>query len=1088
MAYEHVSGLPHAYVRATGKQEQQSVVFYGPRPLVQGAELNDMQEIIRGRHDRLSRLVARDGDRIIGADAIVDVAAKTVTLAAGSIWIEGDAFPVAPAILTNVTMSGRSEIGVRLVRHWITHEDDPALLGLVAASDAEGEAGAAREIASIRWATPGDGEPGNFYPVYLLQDGSILDQTPPPALDGVTQAIALYDRAHGHYIVKGCRVTALGSVGGHQEFSIEQGEANISGFKRIRHTSLRHRELEDWDEMAVPAETHTYPGGASAKIKLDFAPIANVLNIFLTKEKTVTLTRGAIANGSDALPDTSIVSILEVKQNTTVFGETTSWVRLNNSVDWSSTGAEPATGSSYTVKYRYRASVEATAITKDTITVEGGATGGDVLVSYTFKLPRIDLLCLQVDGSSAYVKGVPARDNPLAPVAPVDVLPLCEIHNNWIDKPAVINNGIRSIEYGEMWRYFNRILDNTRLIELERLKSGIDSREPVAKKGVVIDPFIDDSYRDQGLAQTAAVGNGMMQLGIDVSFFMAPLAAPVMLDYKEQVVVSQKLKTGCVKINPYANFTPLPGVMNLTPATDFWSVSETQWTSPQTIEFNRGVRMDSGPLQIVTEESKVVDHRQEQAEFLRPISVSFVISGFGIGEILESLTFDDIDVKPAGTQTANAEGKIAGNFQIPSGIPVGTKQMRAVGKGGTRATALFVGQGVIDITVMRKVTTIEHWASPPPPPPPPPPRPTEPPPIVVRPPRGRDRGAEGRGRGDGTGADPQAQNFSLTEPRQLVGVNFHVCKIGNPGNAILINQVEVDNGIPTTDIMAEAFVPMTGTSTGWRESRYKFPVLTGDEKTHAVVVKTDDNEHSISIAALGGFDADLQQKITVHPYPVGPRSSSVNAESWTFHQDEALSFELVAAWYPVTTKIVPLGTHRLVKCSDLQVRAAIELPSPECSVVFEIERPNGTVYRLLPYQVISLNEYITETVELRAVLTGTQKLSPVLYAPVQIVAGSIRTEGSYVTRAFDLGSNIRITSYLKMALPSGSTFTMHYDKGDGNWIEMPLAVTEALQDPAWVENKYERTGITATQGRLKLTFTGGPAARPRFGDFGAAVM
>ncbi|MBX8828416.1 hypothetical protein, partial [Ochrobactrum sp. SFR4] len=81
------------------------------------------------------------------------------------------------------------------------------------------------------------------------------------------------------------------------------------------------------------------------------------------------------------------------------------------------------------------------------------------------------------------------------------------------------------------------------------------------------------------------------------------------------------------------------------------------------------------------------------------------------------------------------------------------------------------------------------------------------------------------------------------------------------------------------------------------------------------------------------------------------------------------------------TKVVDLGTIDLNNCSDLQIRAAVELPSQACSVVFEVERTNGTIYKLLPYQLLELTEYITETVKLRAILTGTSKLSPVLFAP-----------------------------------------------------------------------------------------------------------
>ncbi|PWJ79776.1 uncharacterized protein DUF4815 [Pseudaminobacter salicylatoxidans] len=634
-----------------------------------------------------------------------------------------------------------------------------------------------------------------------------------------------------------------------------------------------------------------------------------------------------------------------------------------------------------------------------------------------------------------------------------------------------------------MWRFFNRIYDHDRLIQLERLKSGIDAREPVAKKGMFIDPLVDDTYRDAGVPQTAAIGDGMMQLPIDVTFFQADIAAPLMLDWVEEVIVDQSLKTGCTKINPYQNFKPLPGALKLTPASDFWTESTTEWLSPQTQEFNRGVRTGSGPLETTSSETRLVDHRSQQAEFLRQINISFAASGFGAGEIVEKLTFDNVSVLPAGGLTANAGGVVSSTFKIPARVTAGTKTVRITGKGGSEATALFTGQGTIEIDVMRRVTTIERW--------------TAGMTVVQRgviQPGGAHGGDHSGSHGDSSsgtsagGADPQAQNFMLPELRQLVGLDFHLCKIGNRAHHVLVHQVSVENGWPTVDVMAEAVVPMATTQLGWQQARFALPVTTPDDRDHSMVVKTDDGEHSISYAALGGFDASLQRKVTTHPYPIGPRLDSVNAKTWTPHQGEALSFRLVAAKYPVTTKTIPLGEFDLVDCSDIQVRAAVELPSAACSVVFEIERTNGTVWQLLPFQVMQLNEYITERVKLRAVLKGTAKLSPIVYAPIQLLAGKIATTATYVCRAFKFGNNVNLTSYIKVFLPGGTTVSMEYDKADGTWVEIPLTTTEQLNFPLWSERKHSKSALTATEGRLRITLTGSPAARPILGDLGAAIM
>ncbi|HEV7293108.1 MAG TPA: DUF4815 domain-containing protein [Devosia sp.] len=1079
MAFEHESGLPHAYDRVQGRQDLQSVVFYGPRPLIQGAELVDLQEIIRGRHNRLGRLVAQDGDRVESAFAVVDIDAETVTLTAGKIYISGDVFPVAEAVLANVPMAGRVEIGVRLLRQWITAEDDPNLRGLVPGSLAEGEDGAAREVASIAWAIVDDGGAGEFFQVYLLQDGTILDQTPPPALDGMMQALALYDRPHGHYIVSGHRVSSLGLEAGKRIFSIEEGEANILGRKVVRHASLRYAETENWDVGAVPGETHTYAGGASQTIELAQFPIDAITSILLTKEKTVTLTRGALANGIDGLPDTSVIDIVSVVQGGTTYTETTDYIRTGNGVDWAPVGPEPAVGSSYNVTYRYRASVAADSFDQRTLTVSGGATGGDIIVAYTWKLPRIDILGLLPTGAPIYVRGISARANPVMPIPPGNVLPLCEVHNDWLGAPTIIADGVRTgvrmPTWSELRRHLNVIEDHSRLIQLERLRSEVDRRDPTAKRNMFVDPFTSDEFRDAGIAQTGAVGNGILQLAITPTFYDADLVEPVMLDWVEEVLVEQSLRTGCEKINPYQNFTPMPGNLRLTPAADFWTERTTQWTSPMTLEFQRGVQSWGGPLVTRDTSTEQLGNRNQTLPFLRQRSVAFTISGFFPGEILEALTFDGRSVKPAGAQTADADGEISGNFVIPANITAGTKTVRAVGMGGTEAEALFTGRGTLEVSLMRRVTTISRWVAPPPV-------------VADTGGGGGDGGNTGTWDGSMDSLDPQAQIFLLPQTRQLVGVDFHLCAIGDTGNHVLVHQVAVENGIPTVDLEAEAFVPMGGAVIGWKSGRYRLPVTTTNDRDHAFVIKTDDGDHAISIAALGGFDVAQQKPVTTHPYPIGPRLSSVNARTWSPHQGEALAFRLIAARFPVTTKVVELGEFDLIDCSDLQVRAAVELPSAACSVVFEVERTNGTVYRLLPFQVLQLSEFITETVTLRAVLTGTNTLSPILYAPVELIAGEIATEAIYVTRAFDISAADRISAYLKLALPSGSTMAMAYQIDNGAFLPLPLEATEISPDPAWVEQNHREDSIAGTQMRIRITLTGGPAARPRASDFGLGVM
>uniref|UniRef100_UPI00301868AC DUF4815 domain-containing protein n=1 Tax=Kaistia sp. MMO-174 TaxID=3081256 RepID=UPI00301868AC len=187
-----------------------------------------------------------------------------------------------------------------------------------------------------------------------------------------------------------------------------------------------------------------------------------------------------------------------------------------------------------------------------------------------------------------------------------------------------------------------RLIDLIDVVSMEKLKRSIDGKDPVAKRGIFVDPFVDDHYRDAGAAQTAAVFEGSCQLAIDPTLYSASLSAPVLLDWTEEVVIRQELATECVLVNPYQNFTPLPISLAITPSTDFWTETSTAFLSPQTQRFG------SGNTSRTTVSTRVVDHREELVEFLRQIPVAFTVKGFGVGETLASLTFDGVDVTPAG--------------------------------------------------------------------------------------------------------------------------------------------------------------------------------------------------------------------------------------------------------------------------------------------------------------------------------------------------------------------------------------------------------------------------------------------------------
>ncbi|KAB0269068.1 DUF4815 domain-containing protein [Microvirga brassicacearum] len=1079
MANEHPSGIPDAYDRSAENPDWARVVVRENR-FAQGAEINELQSITERRNRRVGNMTAKDGDRISGADIIIDTDAETATLSAGEIYVEGDIRPVAAAFFPDIQMVGEFAIGVRLLKTSIDELDDPNLVGLHPGSEAEGEPGAARVIETISWSVFGDAQPGVFYGVYLIKDGAVIDQQAPPSLSGVISQIAVYDfDANANYIVEGCEVTSLGKTGNDQVFSIGAGRANVLGFKRIREASIRHSEPEEPDLEQIAAEPHTFTGvtGGSTVVEVSRAPIESVQAAIVVKRAVEVIPRGLVPGGMDDLGFSSVIEIESIVYAGNPVPDT-AWDLIGDAVSWAPGGTEPPASSTYTVTYLYNSSVTPTAITDTTVTVSGGVNGRPVLISYTSKLPRTDILCMDVTGRPVYVKGLSARRNALPPITPSNVLKLAEIQNNFLvaERPVVISNGTHNFTYDEQRRYFNRLIDILDQFDRAESERDILSREPVSKKGIFTDTFVDDFYRDQGASQTAAVNKGVLQLAIDDVLLQRIGTTIQTLNFTEEVVISQPLRTRSMNINPYDNFTVMPGAMTLVPPVDFWTDEQTAWTSAITQEFTAAPNQPPGQ----TTFNEVTEIRRVNAVNLRQITVNVTLDGFGAGENLATLTFDGIDVKPPGVQTANGSGVVTTSFVIPAGVPVGRRRVHATGAAESFCEAIFVGEGTIDITTMRRVTLITRAA------------PTVKPPVTPTTPIIRNitiinqitqpviqQNNQDPGGGSNGGApDPLAQSFTIPEPRLIVGLNFRFTEIGDRAKGVRVQLARMQNGFPSNEVLAEAFISMATPAVGdLIQARFAAPVFLPSDREFCFVILTADPDHSVAVCRLGDVDVATQKRISSQPYTVGVLFSSANRMSWTPHQDTDLHFEIVAAKFAPATKSIDLWTGAFDQVSDMVIRAAVEIPTDDAAFRFELVRLSGEVIQVAPDQTWEFDEFVDETVTLRAVLSGTEKISPILYPHGILIGGRIRESGTYISRLFQMGVAVKIAAVFKSFLPAGSSISVDVDEGTGTFSPLTLGLTDVLGNN-WNEPKYEKASHTAAFGRIRITLNGTPAARP----------
>jgi hypothetical protein len=1046
-------------------------VYFGEGDFAQASDVNEAFTREFQRRKAVGDLVAKDGDRLSGADIIIDTDAGTVQITAGILYLIGAPRAVDQTVLTGVPMVGDVALGVRVVETIITAADDNLFYGLVEGTEAYGEEGAVRTTLATAWgfvADSGedDGGVGDFFQYVLMRDGVVVANQAPTNLTGVQKQIQSYDfGAHGNYIVKGCSVRAMKLDGENRLFSIGAGEANVNGIKVIRTSDARIAVLEDPDFGTVNAEPHTFDTSGTSVITVRHPPIAAIDAAIITKQRTVTLVKG-VTGSTDPLPDDSVTSIVSVVQGATTYVATTDYVRSGDAVSWAPAGAEPTTGSSYDVTYQYLDQVDPDTFTDRKVTLSGGVVGKDVFLAYTYKLPRQDRICLTEDGDFEYVRGESSPTNPHPPQEPDTALSLCVVENDWFGKPTIVNDGTTAMTFKQLNAVYERLIDALDLIAIERLKTKAISRSPGLMLGVFTDPFKNDDYRDLGETQTAAVFEGTLQIAIDPTFQKVRLSSLGMLNYTTEPVIKQDLATGCVKINPYMNFRPLPIDISIDPERDFWVDVEEVTNSETTKVIGRHNRQRVKKVETVT----TVD--REKLRYLREIDIDFRIEGMGAGETLAELTFGGVDVNPGGL-VANSQGVITGTFTIPAEMPSGRKAVKCVGGSGRKATTRFRGQGILETdTTNIEITIIERFR--------------DDPPIDFPVYPDDDTAWPNDGRG---GNDPQAQTFVLNKGRHIASVSLKFCAIGNRNNDVIIDIVAVGNeGFPTQHVLNSIRVDMTSVvANQWTDFVFKYPLYQPKDTYLAFVVKTDDANHSISIATLGDFDADAQKYVTKQPYTAGDRFDGSNSLSWKLHPNSDITYRLNACVFSPLTKTINVGTFAVSNVSDIMVLAAVFLPEAGTSVVFQVD-VGGTLYNVLPEQNIELTSFYTGNVKVNAILTGKERASPILSRDILIVFGTMQASGTYIGTSFTMGNPVDVHAEMSTWLPGGSTLSVQVDKNDDSWQNMTLTETTPI-DEGFVEYSYEKTAFAAPDGgRIKITLTGTPAARPAIADLRAFTV
>lgn len=1042
--------------RYDSSKEYREILFrdgYG----TQASEINELESITAAHVRGIGDAIFSDGDIIKDAQISVDASSGSVTAEAGQVYLAGTVYSVSASAFT-VPLQGTFSVGIRLKETIISEAEDAGLLNPAVGSRGQGEPGAWRRRVQAVWGYDGDGGTGSFYPIYTIDDGVVRAKETPPDLDSVTQGIARYDRdstGGGTYVCSGMTVRAADDVGGAQIYTVAEGRCRVCGYGVELLTSRRLTYAAEPDLRLIDTEAIVADGSATQRITVAHPPVRSITALRVTLEKTETVVHGSYTGCADTLAETSVRSLVSVMQGSTTYAEGTDFKRTGDTVDWSPSGAEPATGSTYTVTYTYIAKdVVPSDQDYDGFSVSGAVQGSDILVSYQQALPRVDRLCITSDGAFSWIQGVASETRAKAPTVPSTMLALASVTQTWRtkDERVVTNDGVRVIAFSDLEALTSRVEYSLQEIARQRLESDVATREAGARVGIFVDPLLDDSMRDQGLDQSAAIVNGFLTLPITagVSGVSSDVKLPVARSSSSSVVLEQPLMTGEMKINPYLSFAVMPGKATLTPSVDRWTVAKTEWTSPVTKTFYRTIYAPTHPqhgstVTAVGSSTETAGVSASAIEYLRQISIAFTCEGFGAGEKLSLVTFDGIAVTPAESDImADTSGKLSGHFTIPANVPAGVKSVVFTGAGGSTAQATFVGQGTLETTTLRTVQSVVN-----------------------------------------TYIDPLAQTFVLEEARQLSGVDLFFTAKGQSGVRVQIR--ETSGGYPKRTVLTEAVVPASSINAGAAVATrilFDAPVPLSASTEYALVILCDDADTAVAIAEMGKFDSSHQQWVAAQPYTVGVLLSSSNASTWTAHQTKDIAFRLLAADFVEGTNTVPLGSAEVGAdgVSDLMLLACSETPSAATHVEYELGLPSGAVMTVAEGQAVQLSEAVASgTLSVTAKLSGDTAGSPVLWPGTQVLMGMVQTSGTYYTRSIPATGAAKAVLIYDGYVPSGATVTPEIQVDSGDWTAMTSAGTTQEGD-GYMEFKFTTDLSSADLVKVRLTLTGNIKARPLIYD------
>jgi len=1103
MSYQDINKQPYYDDYDALKSYRQILAV--PGRVEQAREFTQIQTMFLDFLKRLGDTVLKNGSVVEGCGLTIQ--GTDAKIGRGKLYYDGIVYNVAEQTV-KISGIGKEVISARVNEKIITEVEDPTLRDPAQGFDNYNQAGSHRLQTTIEFVVNDE----TATPVYVLEDGGLILQEEKPQLDIVSDLLARRTNDEsGNYRVSGLNLYVEPYDANNVRVTVEAGKAYVLGYEVIKPNPAKLIVPKALDTRSVLNEPKVYRTGTQT-YKLNNAPVKQINQVVAQVQVTETITRGSVTGGVDYLPKSPVISIIEVKQGSTVYIQGTDYQLTNDGVDWALNGLEPSIGSSYTVTYRYN---KVMTKTTDYVLTQTGSDfyvdftpPGDnpvadttFTVDYDFYLARKDLFSLSRDGSIVVTKG--QSDIPRMITSPSisnpDILHLGTVYLPPNSQDAVANSyAVTRLSMEDLQNVVRRVEDmeyNNALDDLD--KEAMAGEAPTNLKGIFSDGFIGFSKSDLGhplysAALSLETGEVVLPPSAIKSRALQPNTGAssakiwgrlVTTPVTERVAIEQTFATGTMLVNPYNVFNKM-ALINLTPAVDNWVDVESitiEKTETKTFRVHRWWR-HGGDLWNETEkylfENLVVDAGNEgwggwnsnvtgtittvgTSKTLLDEAIMYMRQRDVVVEASNLLPnsdnlecfFDGVRVPITGVM-GTSDGQTAGTIKSDSsGVARGKFTIPAGIRCGTREV------------ILKNVnnTAVSSYTA-----------------------NGRHRVVQDtvlRTRVTVTAYDPLAQSFMFDRDQVVSSVGLYFGSKDATKN-VTVQIRNMINGYPGQVIYAEkTLIPnqVAVSTKGTAETKVSFadPVVCRAGEQYAVVVVTDSDVYTMFVAELGKKDLNSGGVVTRQPYLAGTLFSSANALTWTAHQTQDMKFRVYTCEFAKQgvlefNEITDLDADRILLMADY-----LTLQNTGCTWEFKLNGSNWQPISNFEDKDVSA---VANRLTLRATFTADSNMSPLLASDTFNLIGFLTaTSGTYVSRQVDVDRGYTtVRQVIECHIPSGCSVVPKFTTDGTNWITGTVTSTQPV-DSEYTRYTYEYTLTgSATKFRARVDLQApNQLARPR---------